>query len=124
MTTDLLRRAALFLSGMMGAGGVALAAAANHTGATHMLGNASAMCLAHAPILLGIYLGWSRIKTAAPAVILLGLGTLLFAGDLVSRQFTGNGLFPMAAPAGGLGMMLGWIVLSCAAFFKTAHRDL
>lgn len=122
MSNTWLRPSTLFLSGALGASGVALAAAATHTGATQMLGNASAMCLAHAPILLGIYVGWERIKTAAPAAVLLGLGTALFAGDLVSRHFTETSLFPMAAPAGGLGMILGWLVLASAAFFSAARR--
>ncbi len=122
MNLHWLRPTSLFLSGVLGLAGVALAAAATHTGATYMLGNASAMCLAHAPILLGLYLGWDRIKTAAPVAILLGLGTLLFAGDLVARNFTGSGAFPMAAPIGGLGMILGWLALAAAAFFKTARQ--
>lgn len=121
MSSNMLRAGSLFLSGILGAAGVALAAAATHTGATHMLGNASAMCLAHAPILLGLHIGWDRIRTALPASILLGLGTILFAGDLVSRQFTGSGLFPMAAPAGGLGMIVGWVALAASAFFKAAR---
>lgn len=122
MTLHWLRPASLFLSGILGCAGVALAAAATHTGATYMLGNASAMCLAHAPILLGLYLGWDRIKTAAPVAILLGLGTLLFAGDLVARNFTSSGAFPMAAPIGGIGMIFGWLALAAAAFFKTARQ--
>lgn len=121
MTSNLLRPVTLFFSGLLGASGVALAAAATHTGATHMLGNASAMCLAHAPVLLGLFLGWDRFKTAPVSAVLLALGTLLFAGDLVSRQFTGSGLFPMAAPAGGLGMIFGWVALSCGAFFRSAR---
>ncbi len=121
MTNTVFRAGSLFLSGILGAAGVALAAAATHTGAAHMLGNASAMCLAHAPILLGLFVGWDRIRTALPASVLLGLGTVLFAGDLVSRQFTESGLFPMAAPAGGLGMILGWLALAAAAFFKSAR---
>lgn len=122
MNRGIFKAATLVLSGLLGAAGVGLAAAATHTGATFMLGNASAMCLAHAPILLGLHLGWERIRTALPTAILLGLGTTLFAGDLVSKQFTGNSLFPMAAPAGGLGMIFGWLVLAASAFFKTARQ--
>ncbi len=121
MTGRAIKAFSLFLSGALGAAGVALAAASTHTGAAQMLGNASAMCLAHAPVLLGLYIGWDRIKTALPSAILLGLGTALFAGDLVSRQLAGNGLFPMAAPAGGLGMIIGWLTLAAAAFFKAAR---
>jgi|GEM_PF-2760398 len=45
---DNLRPLILFVSGMMGAMGVALAAAASHAGDTLLLGSASTMCLAHA----------------------------------------------------------------------------
>lgn len=121
MNQAILKAGTLFLSGLLGACGVALAAAATHTGATVLLGNASAMCLAHAPVLLGLYLGWDRIKTALPTALLLGLGTALFAGDLVSKHFTGESLFPMAAPAGGLGMIFGWLALAASAFFTSAR---
>ncbi|WP_440408418.1 hypothetical protein [Neorhizobium petrolearium] len=45
---DNLRPLILFVSGMMGAMGVALAAAASHAGDTLLLGSASTMCLTHA----------------------------------------------------------------------------
>jgi hemoglobin len=106
----------LFLSGILGAAGVMLAAAATHTGETHMLGNASTMCLAHAPVLLALYIGWDRVRTAMPAGLILGLGTVLFVGDLVSRHFMGSGLFPMAAPTGGMVMIGGWALLAISAF--------
>jgi uncharacterized membrane protein YgdD (TMEM256/DUF423 family) len=50
--------------------------------------------------------------------VLLGLGTLIFAGDLVIRHFGGNSLFPLAAPTGGLGMIAGWAVVALGAFFR------
>ena len=115
---DRLRPVALFLGGILGAAGVALAAAATHTGETYMLGNASAMSLAHAPVLVALFIGWNTVRTAMPASLLLGLGTLFFVGDLVSRHFSGSSLFPMAAPSGGLGMIGGWLVLAAGAFFK------
>jgi uncharacterized membrane protein YgdD (TMEM256/DUF423 family) len=113
-----LRPVALFIGGILGAAGVALAAAATHTGESYMLGNASAMCLAHAPVLIALFIGWNAIRTALPATVLLGLGTLIFAGDLVSRHFFGSSLFPMAAPTGGMGMIIGWLVLATGDFLK------
>lgn len=117
-TKQQVRPVAVFLAGILGTAGVALAAAATHTGATQLLGNASAMCLAHAPVLLALYVGWERIRTAMPAALILGFGVLVFAGDLVARQFTGSGLFPMAAPIGGVAMIIGWLTVTAAAFFK------
>ncbi|MGF9563576.1 DUF423 domain-containing protein [Neorhizobium sp. JUb45] len=100
----------------MGLCGVALAAAASHSGDTHFLGSASTMCLAHAPVLLGLYLGHARFRTATLAALVLGLGTIVFAGDLISRHFLGDRLFPFAAPFGGTLMMLGWLVIAAGAF--------
>ncbi|AXV17364.1 DUF423 domain-containing protein [Neorhizobium sp. SOG26] len=104
----------------MGACGVALAAAASHGGDTLFLGSASTMCLAHAPVLLALFLGYRQFRTATLAGLVLGLGTVLFAGDLVSRHYLGSRLFPMAAPAGGTLMMLGWLLVALGAFFRRA----
>lgn len=117
-----IRRLVLFLAGLLGCAGVALAAAATHGGDAHFFGAASTMCLAHAPALLALYAGYDRIRTAPAAGPILGLGTLLFAGDLVYRHFHDTGLFPMAAPIGGLAMMAGWIAVAIGALL-TARRQ-
>lgn len=107
----------LFIAGLVGGGGVALAAAASHGADAHLLGNAAQICLAHGPALLALYAGYNRIRTAAAAGLLIGVGTLLFTGDLLSRHFWGSGLFPMAAPTGGMAMMAGWLFVAAGAFF-------
>ncbi|MDE1996476.1 MAG: DUF423 domain-containing protein [Rhizobiaceae bacterium] len=117
-----IRPLTLFFTGVIGAAGVALAAAASHGGDTHFLGSASTMCLAHAPALLALYAGYDRIRTAPLAALLLGLGTLIFAGDLVNRHFGGTSLFPLAAPTGGFGMIAGWVVVAIGAFFRSSER--
>jgi uncharacterized membrane protein YgdD (TMEM256/DUF423 family) len=43
------------------------------------------------------------------------LGGGLFAGDVSMRAFAGQRLFPMAAPAGGTILMIGWLILAVAA---------
>ena len=115
---DNLRPLILFVSGLMGAAGVSLAAAASHGGDTVFLGSASTMCLAHAPVLLGLYLGHRFFRTATLAAVILGLGTIIFAADLVSRHYLGDRLFPFAAPLGGTLMLLGWLVVAAGAFFR------
>jgi uncharacterized membrane protein YgdD (TMEM256/DUF423 family) len=115
---DYLRPLILFVSGAMGAAGVALAAAASHGGDTVFLGSASTMCLAHGPVLLGLYLGHRSFRTATTAALVLGLGTIVFASDLVSRHYIGVRLFPMAAPLGGSLMMLGWLLVAAGAFLR------
>lgn len=106
----------LLLSGFLGASGVVLAAAASHGGDGRLLGSASTMCLAHAPVLLGLWLAGGRFKTASLAAIVLALGTILFAADLLARHFGHGALFPMAAPIGGMGMIIGWLLVALGAF--------
>lgn len=106
----------LMLTGFVGASGVMLAAAASHGADARLLGSASTMCLAHAPVLLALYLGDQRIRTANLAALVLAFGTLLFCGDLLSRHFGHASLFPMAAPAGGLAMIVGWLIIAAGAF--------
>jgi uncharacterized membrane protein YgdD (TMEM256/DUF423 family) len=109
----------LVFAGLFGCSGVALAAAAAHVGGDpHLLASASAMCLAHAPALLALALVGERLKTGWLAGLLIGIGTLLFAGDLVALRFAGSGLFPMAAPTGGFAMMFGWLTITAGAFFR------
>jgi uncharacterized membrane protein YgdD (TMEM256/DUF423 family) len=115
-TTDAIRNFILLLAGVIGCAGVALAAAATHGGDTHYFGAASTMSLAHAPALLAIYAGYDRLRTAPAAGLVLGLGTLLFGGDLIYRHFHDTGLFPLAAPIGGFAMMAGWILAGLGAF--------
>jgi uncharacterized membrane protein YgdD (TMEM256/DUF423 family) len=110
-----LRPLILFISGLMGLSGVALAAAASHGGDTQFLGNASTMCLAHAPVLLALYIGHGSFRTATLSAVVLGFGTMIFAGDLVARHYLGDRLFPFAAPAGGSLMLLGWLLIASGA---------
>jgi uncharacterized membrane protein YgdD (TMEM256/DUF423 family) len=112
------RRLIPLFGGLLGAAGVALAAGASHGGDAHFLGSASTMCLAHAPALLALHAGYGRLRAAGLAALLLGLGTLLFAADLVCRHAIGNGLFPLAAPTGGFMMISGWIVVSLGALWR------
>lgn len=107
----------LFLAGLTGLSGVALAAAATHLGDRYLLGNASLTCLSHAPVLIGLVALWTKVRTAPIAAVVLFVGILFFSGDLVSRHFTGAALFPMAAPSGGVLMMAGWVLISLGAFF-------
>lgn len=115
---DNLRPLILFLSGIFGAAGVALAAAASHGDETRLLGSASTMCLVHAPALIALYAAHRQLRMATLAALVIAIGTLLFAGDLVSRHLLGSGLFAMAAPTGGMTMMAGWLLVAIGAFFR------
>lgn len=112
---NLAQRSSLLFGALFGGLGVMLAAAATHTADTLLLSNASAMALAHAPVLIAISLGWERLRTALPASIAMTIGLLLFVGDLLSRHFGGTALFPMSAPIGGIAMILSWLILAASA---------
>lgn len=114
---DRLRPLLLIAAGLSGAAGVALAAAATHIGGP-LLAPASAMCLAHAPALIALYLAEGRIRTATSGGLLMAIGLLLFAGDLVLKQFSGLAPLPMAAPTGGSLMILSWLVVGAGALFR------
>ena len=50
------------------------------------------------------------------AATLLVLGVVLFSGDITLRSLTGASPWRMAAPTGGVMLIVGWLWLSVAAF--------
>ena len=112
------------LAALMGASGVALAAASTHAGGGDLGRTAAEFLVLHAAALMGVTAA-ARAGSARRARRLLiagaGLcvGTLLFAGDLTKLAFTASRLFPYAAPTGGSLMILSWIAL--AAVFALAE---
>ncbi len=112
-------RILIVLAAVMGADGILLAAAAAHLGDTARLLPASSMLLFHATAVLG------TVALCERGVIHRGIGTIaaagfvvaaaLFAADLSSRQYAGTSLFPMAAPTGGILLILSWLLLAVAA---------
>jgi uncharacterized membrane protein YgdD (TMEM256/DUF423 family) len=108
-------RLAVGLAALIGAAGVVSAAGASHAGDEHLLGAASAICLAHAPVLLALGFFGLRNRVLGVAAGLLACGTIVFAGDLAVRHFLGIGAFPGAAPLGGIAMIFGWLALVLAA---------
>ncbi len=106
----------ILAAGLFGAAGVAFSAVAAHAGGGG-IGTAANFLLFHAPVLLALGLAGSaamRLMRIGGWVVLAGV--LLFAGDLLARHYLGNRLFPMAAPAGGGLMILGWLVIAASAF--------
>ena len=102
-------RITLMAAGVIGAGGVMAAAGASHGGDGANLGPIAMVCLAHGPALLALGLSSWRGRWLGAAAALLAVGTLVFAGDLLVRQYFGHAAFPLAAPIGGVGMIGGWI---------------
>ncbi|HEY1982946.1 MAG TPA: DUF423 domain-containing protein [Xanthobacteraceae bacterium] len=107
------------LAGLMGAGGVILAAAAAHTAPGAGLDSAAYMLLFHAVAVLGVAtLVQQGVLWRPLALIVLAawvLGAVLFSGDIALRAFAGERLFAMAAPTGGLILIGAWVALTVAA---------
>lgn len=100
--------------GLCGAAGVALSAAAAHSGGGNLATSASFL-LVHAPAFLALaQLQSGRLLKIGALALLAGL--VLFSGDLLSREFLGSRLFPMAAPTGGTLMIAGWLTVAASAF--------
>jgi uncharacterized membrane protein YgdD (TMEM256/DUF423 family) len=125
MTSTLSLRIATALAGLMGACGVALAAAAAHMPDAARLHTASSMLLFHACAVIGtVLLVHQRLVrrrlglTAAYGFVLAGI---LFGGDLVSLQYAGHGLFTMAAPTGGTLFIVCWLMLAVAAIWPARN---
>ena len=112
-------RILVILAGIMGADGVILAAAAAHQADATRLAPASSMLLFHATAVLAAVGLTERGIVHAKGGLLAAFGFVvasgLFAGDLSLRHFAGHGLFPLAAPAGGMLLIASWLVLALAA---------
>jgi uncharacterized membrane protein YgdD (TMEM256/DUF423 family) len=106
----------IVLAGLFGATGVALSAAAAHQELPG-ISTAGTFLLFHAPALLALSLMTSNRLTTLAAWV-LALGVALFCGDLTARAYFETGLFPMAAPSGGVLMMAGWLGVAAAGFLR------
>jgi uncharacterized membrane protein YgdD (TMEM256/DUF423 family) len=113
------------LAGLMGAAGVALAAASAHQADATRLAAASSMLLFHAPAVLAAVLLAERRIIHAGVGLTAAFGFVaaaeLFAGDLTLRQYAGHGLFPMAAPTGGTLLIVSWLLLAAAAIWPVRN---
>lgn len=106
-------RILIVTGGLSGAAGVALSAVAAHAGGGNVA-TAANFLLLHAPAFLAMGLfGASGVLRLGAFALLAGL--TLFCGDLLLRHYAGARLFPMAAPAGGTLMILGWLVIAVSA---------
>lgn len=108
-------RFTLFMAGVIGASGIGLAAAANHLDDPRSFSAAATVCLANAPALIGLYAVRGTLRFAPLAALIIVVGVTLFTGDLLLRHFLGERIFPMAAPTGGIAMILGWLVIAVSA---------
>jgi uncharacterized membrane protein YgdD (TMEM256/DUF423 family) len=112
----------IVIAGVFGAAGIALAAAGAHAAPSAGLDSAANILLFHALAIVGgtalLLQGMLSRQLALVALAAWALGTILFSGDVASRVFLGQRLFPMAAPTGGITLIIGWLVLAASALAK------
>lgn len=114
-------RAILAAAGVYGAVGVAAAAAASHGENARNIAAIAAIALSNGPALLALALA-GRGRMLSVAATILAIGTAVFIGDLAMREWLGQGLFPGAAPLGGVAMIGGWLAIVLAAVTGRAGR--
>jgi len=120
MSIDWFNRLAILIAGLLGAAGVATAAAATHAGGA-LLQPLALVALTQAPALLAFGLSPVKAIGLRAGALVVGIGALLFAADLGIRQLWGPSLFPYAAPIGGAAMIAGWLIVAAAGLFRTAR---
>ncbi len=114
------------LAALMGAGGVGLAAAGVHASGGELAERGALFLLLHAAAALAIA-AHARVATApGRALVIVGFamaaGAALFSAELAARAFTGERIFPFAAPIGGTTMILSWVALAIV-FAASARRE-
>ncbi len=107
----------LVLSGLYGAAGVAAMAAATHMGGDN-LRIAGTFLLFHTGPLLALGTLAQPTRLSLLASLALALGVALFSGDLIVRSLASTPLFPMAAPIGGMILILGWLLIAAFGVAK------
>lgn len=109
---------------LFGAAGIALMALAAH-GKWPSIDYPATMVLTHAPVLIGaavaIRLGLLLPLLARPAAFLLAAAVALFSAEVTLHAITDAHLFPMAAPIGGTGAIIAWLLLAVSAVMARAR---
>jgi uncharacterized membrane protein YgdD (TMEM256/DUF423 family) len=100
----------------MGAAGVALAAAGVHANGGELAERGALFLLLHAAAALAIAAHARSAPASARALVAVGFvmeaSAILFSSELAMHVFTGERIFPFAAPIGGTTMLLAWIALA------------
>lgn len=117
----------LVLAGLMGAAGMALAAASAHVAVGSGLDSAAYMLLFHAvAVIASVALLQHGLLSRPLSLLVLAawvLGATLFAGDLAMRAFAGHRLFPFAAPSGGTILIVAWLTFAGTAICALARKS-
>ena len=118
MASSVWTRFSTAFAGFLGLCGVATGAAGAHGGGGGLASLASTFFLVHAAALLGLCIQSERFGSGARlcrlAAVVLGLGTLLFAGDVATVGLTGAHVVRGLAPTGGTLLLIGWALVIVA----------
>lgn len=113
------------VAALLGAAGVALAAAASHGGGHPSLSTAAIFLILHGGVGIALVAvsrtALSPFAYLASATVMVA-GVALFAGDLAHRAFLNDRLFPFAAPTGGALMIGGWLLAAAAGLVGAFGR--
>jgi uncharacterized membrane protein YgdD (TMEM256/DUF423 family) len=113
--------ALLSAAGLLGAAGVALSAYAAHAEGGANLTTAATFLLIHAAAVAGLCVNWTSRRGLLQAATLLMIGVILFSGDITLRTLTGASPMRMAAPTGGMMLIVGWLWVAAAALVGKRH---
>lgn len=95
-------------AGIAGAVGVATLAVGAHAVTGANLDVAGNILLFHAAALMALANADGQ-RLRGLSALLFVVGCLLFAGDLIFKAAMARSLFPLAAPSGGVALILGWL---------------
>ena len=103
-------------AGIAGAAGVATLAVGAHAFTGANLDIAGSILLFHAVALLALANAEGQ-RLRGLAALLFVVGCLLFSGDLIFKAIMARSLFPLAAPSGGIALILAWLVIAVGSLF-------
>ncbi len=96
-------------AGLLGACGVGAAAIAAHAAGGERMGSVALILLAHAAAVLALAQRTGRLRAAA--ALAMAVGATVFAADVSLFTLRGAHLFPMAAPTGGVTLIVAWLLV-------------
>ena len=108
------------VAGLFGAAGVGLAAAGAHLAGGSVVTTAAQFLLFHAAALVALCTAAAisgRPVGICAAASMIALGTILFSGDLALRGLAGVTPLHLAAPTGGMILIVGWLGAAVALPF-------
>lgn len=104
-------------AGIAGMAGVATLAVGAHAVTDANLDVAGSILLFHAAALLALANADGHRLRGLSALLFVA-GCLMFSGDLIFKAAMARSLFPMAAPSGGVALILGWLVIAIGSLMS------